>query len=104
MSLAPGAIDLASLVIGHAVDVLDIRIVLVRKVRYALLLPSDDLTPLQSIMAVSANPFRVLGSDIVSVDEHGWVLPAPPTGGPWAGWIGGEEVVSDARIRLTNRA
>lgn len=42
---APGAMDLASLVIGHAIDVLDIRIILVRKIRYALLLPSGDVTP-----------------------------------------------------------
>jgi len=33
LGLAPGAIDLARLVIGHAVDVLDVRIVLVRKIR-----------------------------------------------------------------------
>ncbi len=46
LGFAPGAIDLARLVIGHAVDVLDIRIVLVGKIRYALLLPSGDITAL----------------------------------------------------------
>jgi hypothetical protein len=71
LGFAPGAIDLASLVIGHAVDVFDIGIVLVRKIWHALLLPSCDITPFQGIMAVSANPFRVLESDIPSVDEHG---------------------------------
>lgn len=104
LSLAPGAIHLASLVIGHAVDVLDIRIVLVRKVRHALLLPSGDITALQSIMAIFANPFRVLRSNIPTVEKHSGALSAPLAGGPWAGWIGGQEIVNDGRIRLTNRA
>jgi len=55
-------------------------------------------------MAIQTNPFGVLGSDIVSVDERCWVLRAPLTGGPWAGCIGGEKVVSDGRIRLTGCA
>jgi len=55
-------------------------------------------------MAIQTNPLGVLGSDIVSVDEHCWVLPAPLTGRPWAGWIGGEKVVSDGCIRLTDGA
>ena len=45
LGLAPGTIDLASLVIGHAVDVLDVRIVLVREIRDALLLPYSDIPP-----------------------------------------------------------
>ena len=52
LGFAPGAIDVARLVIGHAVDVLNIRIVAVGKIGYALLLPSGDITTLYGIMAI----------------------------------------------------
>ena len=105
LGFAPSAIDEASLVIGHAVDVPDVRIVLVREIRDALLLPFGDITPFYRITAIRANRPRVFGSDIsVTIEPHGWMLPTPLTGGPRADGFGGEKITSDGRIRLTNRA